>query len=53
MRRATSPRGTASRQVSAVKRQRFAAIDGNLIGRMGPRFVEGAERLCQAIAEAR
>jgi len=40
-------------QVSAVRRQRFAAIDGNLIGRMGPRFVEGAQRLCQAIADAR
>jgi hypothetical protein len=36
-----------------VKRQRFATIDGNLIGRMGPRFVEGAQRLCEAIDGAR
>ena len=27
--------------VSAAKHQRFASIDGDLIGRMGPRFVEG------------
>ena len=40
-------------KVSAVARQRFVTIDGNLIGRMGPRFVEGAERLCQAINESR
>lgn len=39
--------------VSAVKQQRFAAIDGNLIGRMGPRFVEGAAGLCDAIERAR
>jgi iron complex transport system substrate-binding protein len=41
------------RRVVAVKRQRFATIDGNLIGRMGPRFVEGAQRLCEAIDGAR
>ncbi len=35
--------------VSAVKQQRFATIDGNLIGRMGPRFVDGAAALCGAI----
>ncbi|HET9976941.1 MAG TPA: cobalamin-binding protein [Burkholderiaceae bacterium] len=39
--------------VSAVKRQRFATIDGNLIGRMGPRFVDGATALCAAIEQAR
>jgi iron complex transport system substrate-binding protein len=39
--------------VSAVKRQRFASIDGNLIGRMGPRFVDGASALCEAIERAR
>jgi len=39
--------------VSAVKQQRFATIDGNLIGRMGPRFVEGAAALCEAIERAR
>jgi len=39
--------------VSAVKQQRFASIDGNLIGRMGPRFVEGAAALCEAIERTR
>ncbi len=41
------------KNVSAVKQQRFAAIDGNLIGRMGPRFVAGAAALCEAIETAR
>lgn len=40
-------------QVDAVKNQRFAMIDGDLIGRMGPRFVQGARRLCEAIDAAR
>lgn len=39
--------------VSAVKRQRSAAIDGDLIGRMGPRFADGAAALCAAIDAAR
>lgn len=39
--------------VSAVKQQRFASIDADLIGRMGPRFVEGAAGLCAAIERAR
>jgi iron complex transport system substrate-binding protein len=39
----------SGKNVAAVKRQRFAAIDGNLIGRMGPRFVDGAAGLCEAI----
>lgn len=39
--------------VSAVKRQRHASIDGDLIGRMGPRFVDGAAALCEAIERAR
>jgi iron complex transport system substrate-binding protein len=39
--------------VSAVRRQQFAHIDGNLIGRMGPRFVEGAAALCEAIDATR
>ena len=39
--------------VSAVRQQRFASIDGDLIGRMGPRFVEGAAGLCEAIERAR
>ena len=41
------------KNVSAVKQQHFATIDGNLIGRMGPRFVEGAATLCEAIERAR
>lgn len=40
-------------RVEAVRNGRFAAIDGALIGRMGPRFVEGAEQLCRAIDAAR
>ena len=39
--------------VSAVRRQQWARIEGDLIGRMGPRFVDGAERLCRAIDAAR
>ena len=42
-----------ARNVSAVKSQRFSSIDGDLIGRMGPRFVEGATALCEAIEGAR
>jgi iron complex transport system substrate-binding protein len=40
-------------QVEAVRAKRFALIDGDLIGRMGPRFVQGARRLCEAIDAAR
>jgi iron complex transport system substrate-binding protein len=36
-------------QVSAVRQRRYAVLDGNLIGRMGPRFVQGAQTLCEAI----
>jgi iron complex transport system substrate-binding protein len=39
--------------VSAVKQQRYVSIDGDLMGRMGPRFVDGAELLCRSIAGAR
>jgi len=39
--------------VDAVRHQRFALIDGDLIGRMGPRFVQGARALCEAIDTAR
>ena len=42
-----------AKNVSAVKQQRLVSIDGNLIGRMGPRFVEGADALCDAIQRAR
>ena len=40
-------------RVDAVKRQRLAVIDGNLLGRMGPRFVQGAAQLCEAIDAGR
>jgi iron complex transport system substrate-binding protein len=40
-------------KVGAVRQQRFASIDGDLIGRMGPRFVDGAAALCEAIDRAR
>ena len=40
-------------QVSAVRRQQFAQLDGDLIGRMGPRFVQGAAALCDVVARAR
>jgi iron complex transport system substrate-binding protein len=39
--------------VSAVKHERYASIDGDLIGRMGPRFVDGAAALCEAIDRVR
>jgi iron complex transport system substrate-binding protein len=39
--------------VSAVKQQRYVSIDGDLMGRMGPRFVDGAAALCEAIEAAR
>ena len=39
--------------VAAVKHRRYASIDGDLIGRMGPRFVDGAAALCEAIDRAR
>jgi iron complex transport system substrate-binding protein len=40
-------------QLSATKHHQFARIDGNLITRSGPRFVDGARELCQAIERAR
>lgn len=41
------------RQVDAVRHDRFVRLDGDLIGRMGPRFVDGARALCEAIDAAR
>lgn len=40
-------------QVSAVRQRQFAFIDGDLIGRMGPRFVHGTAALCEAIDRSR
>ncbi len=41
------------RQVDAVKHQRYALLPPDLLGRMGPRFVDGAQLLCEAIDKAR
>jgi len=40
-------------QVDAVKHQRYALLPPDLLGRMGPRFVDGAQLLCEAIDAAR
>jgi iron complex transport system substrate-binding protein len=40
-------------RVEAVKHQRFAMVEGDLINRMGPRFLQGARQLCKAIDRAR
>jgi iron complex transport system substrate-binding protein len=40
-------------QVSATKHGQFARVDGDLVARSGPRFVEGARQLCEAIDRAR
>jgi len=41
------------RQVDAVKHRRYALLPPELLGRMGPRFVDGAQLLCEALDEAR
>jgi len=40
-------------QLSATKHHQFARVDGDLVARSGPRFVEGARELCEAIERAR
>ena len=40
-------------QVSATKHGQFGRIEGELIARSGPRFVDGARELCVAIDRAR
>ncbi|MEP6505813.1 MAG: cobalamin-binding protein, partial [Betaproteobacteria bacterium] len=40
-------------QVSATRHGEFARIEGDLIARSGPRFVDGARELCDAIDRAR
>ena len=40
-------------QVSATRHGEFANIEGDLISRSGPRFVDGARELCVAIDRAR
>lgn len=39
--------------VEAVRRQQVLALDGHLLARMTPRFVDGAQALCEAIDRAR
>lgn len=41
------------KQVAAVQRQHIVGMNADLLTRMGPRFVEGAEQLCAAIDAAR
>jgi iron complex transport system substrate-binding protein len=40
-------------QVSATRHGQFAQLDGNLVSRSGPRFVEGARQMCEAIDRTR
>ena len=40
-------------QVSATKHGQFGRVEGDLIARSGPRFVDGARELCVAIDHAR
>jgi iron complex transport system substrate-binding protein len=40
-------------QVSATKHGEFGRVEGDLIARSGPRFVDGARELCMAIDRAR
>lgn len=40
-------------EVAAVRAQRYAWIPADLLSRMGPRFVDGAALLCEAIDAAR
>jgi len=40
-------------QLSATKHHQFARVDGDLVARSGPRFVEGARELCEAIERTR
>ena len=39
--------------VDAVRHRRYALLPPELLGRMGPRFVDGAQLLCEAIDRAR
>ncbi len=40
-------------QVSATRHGQFARVEGDLLARSGPRFVDGARELCEAIDRAR
>jgi ABC-type Fe3+-hydroxamate transport system substrate-binding protein len=43
----------AWKTLPAVERGNLYAIDANLLHRAGPRFVDGMERLCAVLDEAR
>ena len=51
----TAPQGQWARlpHVDAVKHRRYALLPPELLGRMGPRFVDGAQLLCEALDKAR
>jgi iron complex transport system substrate-binding protein len=53
--RQTAPQGRWAEltQVDAVKHHRYAMLPPDLLDRMGPRFVDGAQLLCEAIDKAR
>lgn len=40
-------------RVDAVRRQQLKVVDGHRLARMTPRFVDGAENLCELIEQAR
>jgi ABC-type Fe3+-hydroxamate transport system, periplasmic component len=40
-------------QIPAVQKQNIARVDPDLMHRPGPRFIDGVEALCQAVANAR
>jgi iron complex transport system substrate-binding protein len=46
-------RWTEFPQVSATRRHQFARVDGDLLLRSGPRFVQGAREMCEAIERTR
>jgi len=46
-------RWSAFGQVSATRHGQFGHVEGDLLARSGPRFVDGARELCEAIDRAR
>jgi iron complex transport system substrate-binding protein len=46
-------RWASFKNVEAVRHKRFVQLNGDLLGRMGPRFVQGAQALCEAVDRAR
>jgi len=50
---ASPGRWVGFKRVSAVQHGEFAHVEGDLLDRSGPRFVDGARELCEAIDHAR